>query len=133
MPDAPRPVTEHLRRHYLKEEEFLDEFGGVGAVAAKHLQGAWIPDDDCDDAVRKSRRYFLATGELAQLVFDSAAVYHNGGAFSSVQVALRSATRTVTVRVRRVGENLIAETIVDRTNALSEDQHRREAERAGRG
>lgn len=114
MPDAPHPVTEHQKRHYLKEEEFLDEFGGVAAVAAKHLQGAWTPDDDCDDGIRKSRQYFLATGELAQLVFDSAAVYHHEGAFSSVQVALRSATRTVTVRVKRAGEDLIAETIVDR-------------------
>lgn len=114
MHDAPQPVTEQLRRHYLKEEEFLDEFGGVGAVAAKHLQGAWVPDDDCGDAVRKSRQYFLATGDLVQLVFDSAAVYQHEGAFSSVQIALRSATRTVTVSVRRVGEGLIAKTIVDR-------------------
>lgn len=107
-------MDEHLKRHYTKEEEFLDEFGNVAAVAAHFLGGAWTPDPDCDDGARQNHRYFLASGELDQLVFDGGAVYHDAGGFSSAQIVLRSAKRVVTVRVRREDGELVASIVVDR-------------------
>jgi len=107
-------MDERLKRHYLREEEFLDEFGDSAAVAARFLDGAWSPDCDCDDNARKNHRYFLSTGELNQLVFDSADVYHDEHGFSSVQILLRSAKRIVNVRVRKVGQDLVAEKLIDK-------------------
>ena len=107
-------MHEHLKRHYTRDEEFLDEFGNVAAVAASFLGGAWVPDSTCDDDARRSREYFLESGELDQLVFDGGSVYHDAGGCSSAQIALRSAKRVVTVLVRREGGDLVAAKIVDR-------------------
>lgn len=67
-------MAEFLKRHYTKEEEFLDEFAGSAIAAAGLLAGEWQPAYHCDDDVRHNRQYFLSTGELTQLVFDSASV-----------------------------------------------------------
>jgi hypothetical protein len=107
-------MTEYLKRLYKKEEEFLDEFGSSASAAAQILGGAWEPSYHCDDNVRHNQQYFLSTGELAHLTFDSAAVHHDEKGFSSVQIVLRSSKRTVTVRVKREGSELIAQKIVDR-------------------
>lgn len=107
-------MDEHLKRHYVFEEDFLDEFGDVAGAAAKFLDGEWWPNHDCDDTVRKNREYFLSTGELNQLVFDGASVYHDQEGFSSVEILLRSSKRIVNVRVRKVGQDLLAEKLVDR-------------------
>jgi hypothetical protein len=109
-------TTEYLHRNYLREEEFLDEFYESASAARSLLQGEWTPDPGCNDAVRKNRDYFFSSGELTQLVFDAAAVFHTAnGRFSSVQISLRSAKRQVTVRVRAEADGtLTAEKIVDR-------------------
>lgn len=107
-------MEEHLKRHYLKEEEFLDEFYNAASVAAKLLDGEWQPNYACNDAVRKNGEYFLSTGELQQLAFDSASVCHDANGFSSVQILLRSSKRVVNVRVRKVNGDLVAEKIVDK-------------------
>jgi len=107
-------MEEYLKRYYVKEEEFVDEFFGVASVAAKALNYEWRPDDQCNDATRKSRDYFLSTGELEQLTFMSAAVYHTAGRFSSAQIILESSKRVVNVRVKKVDGELVAEKIVDK-------------------
>ena len=107
-------MSEHLKQYYVKEEEFLDRFENVALIAARCLDGAWSPDFHCDDAMRRSRDLLLSTSQLEQLVFAGAAVYDSGSGFSSVQIALRSATRAVNVRVRRVGGDLVAEKLADR-------------------
>lgn len=107
-------MDEHLKRHYLKEEEFLDEFYDVASVAAKFLDGEWQPNCACNDAARKNGEYFLATGELQQLVFASASVHHDANGFSSVQILLKSSKREVNVRVKKVGGDFVVEKIADR-------------------
>jgi hypothetical protein len=109
-------AEEHLRRNYLKEEEFIDEYGNAAYKAAEFLAGEWRPDPDCNDNTRKQREYFLNSGESSDLAFESAAVYHDKqNLFSSAQIVLRSPKRTVTVRVRVVGRDLVAEKVGDRT------------------
>ncbi len=106
-------MSERLKRNYLKEEDFLEEFSEVVSVASALLNGDWQPDYDCSDGRRDSREYFRTTGELAALAFDSAAVYHDEGRFSSAQVVLSSSSRVVTVRVKSRDGQLTAETVKD--------------------
>jgi hypothetical protein len=107
-------MEEYFDRNYLKEEEFLDGFGGCASAAAALLNGEWRPNYRCDDQTRRNQNYFKSSGELSRLVFESAASFHNVDGFSSVQIVLCSSTRKVTVRVRRTDSDLIAEKIVDR-------------------
>ena len=107
-------MDEEYVRNYTREEEFLNEYGDVAGVAARALNGKWQPDYKCDDAARKSRDYFKSSGELAELAFQSAAVYRSGNRFSSAQILLETSSRVVTIRVKLVGDDLVAEKIVDR-------------------
>ena len=107
-------MTEFMKRYYSKEEEFLDEFHMV-AYEAAHLMGDdWHPAPSCNDNMRKQTKYFLSTGELVNLVFDGAAVYHDENGFSSAQITLKSSKRVVTVRVRQVDGKLAAEKLLDK-------------------
>jgi hypothetical protein len=107
-------MPDRLKQYYVKEEEFLDTFESVAIIAARALDGAWSPDFHCDDEIRRSREVMLSAHRLEHLVFAGAAVYHNDTGFSSAQIALRSATRMVNVRVRRIGSDLVAEKLADR-------------------
>jgi hypothetical protein len=103
-----------LTRYYVKEEEFLDGFETAATVAAWFLKGAWTPNYHCNDAVRHNRDQLLESGGLDQLVFSGAAVYQGASGSSSVQIALRSSTRSVNLRVKRVGQELVAEKLLDK-------------------
>jgi hypothetical protein len=107
-------MTEHVRRYYHREEEFLNEFPFVVSAAVNLLNGGWEPDYFCDDASRQNLAYLLSTGGLVSLSFDGAAVYHDARGFSSAQIVLKSSTRIVTVRVRKDGNDLVAEKVVDK-------------------
>jgi len=107
-------MTDVLTRYYVKEEEFLDQFETTAVVAAWFLKGAWSPNYHCNDAVRRTRERLLSSGGLNDLVFSGAAVYHGPSGFSSVQIALRCTTRSVNVRVKKVGQELVAEKLSDR-------------------
>lgn len=107
-------MCEYLKRYFTKEEEFLDEFGMSVGAAIKLLGDEWKPDFHCNDATRQNRAYFLKTGQLNHLVFDGASVHHNEKGFSSVQIVLKSSTRLVNVRVKKVGDEFVAEKIIDR-------------------
>ena len=105
---------EYLKRNYFREEEFLDEFYNSASIAAQILDGAWVPNPDCNDSTRKNQKYFLSTGRLNSLVFDSAAVYHNAEGFSSVQILLKSSNRGVNVQVKTIGGKLVGKKITDK-------------------
>jgi hypothetical protein len=107
-------MTESRKRYYTKEEEFLDEFHMVAYAAAELMGEDWHPAPSCNDNMRKQTKYFLSTGELTSLVFDSAAVYHDDSGFSSAQITLKSSKRLVTVRVRRMDGKLVAEKLLDK-------------------
>ena len=102
------------KRIYLKEEEFLEEFSDVARVAAGELTGEWCPERNCGDVTRKNREHLRSTGQLNQLVFNSAAVYYDHNVFSSVEILLNSSTRVVNVGVRMVAGKLVADKILDR-------------------
>ena len=102
-----------MMRYYVKEEEFLEEFYDVAAVAAKSLGGDWRPNPCCDDAQRQQQKYFLSSGELTSLVFDGASVSGGADGFAA-QISLRSSMRIANVRVTRVGADLVAERVVDK-------------------
>ncbi len=103
------------KRIYLKEEEFLEEFPDVARVVAGELDCGWRPNNVCDEAEKKNQNYLKSTGELSQVMFKSAAVYHGpDGLFSSVQIVLESSKRCVNVRVKMVGGKLVAEKILDK-------------------
>ena len=107
-------MEEHLKKTYSKEEEFLDEFGNSASVVVRILNGEWQPNYDANDTVRKNQEYFSSSGELKDLVFDSAHIYHDNNGFSSAQVTLKSPHCRVTIRVRLINGELVGEKIVDR-------------------
>jgi len=107
-------MEEHLNKVYSKEEEFLDEFGNVASVTVRTLNGEWQPNYGANDSVRRNQEYFLSTGEIKDLVFDSACVYHDNNGFSSAQITLKSSHRLVNVLVRLVNGELVGEKIVDK-------------------
>jgi hypothetical protein len=115
-------MSEYWKRYYAREEEFLDEFNMRVGAALKILGDDWRPDWQCDDGVRRNREYFLKSGELSQLVFDGASVYHDEDGFSSTQIVLKSSKRLVNVRVSRMGNEFIAEKIMDRPVDGGKDQ-----------
>lgn len=106
-------MAKDLKRVYLKEEEFMEEFSDVAMVAARELNGEWCPDNNCGDVTRKNKEYF-STGRPSQLAFNSAAVYYDRKLFSSVVILLNSSSRVVNVSVRMIGRKLVAEKILDR-------------------
>ena len=108
-------MSEYMKRYYTKEEDFLDEFGTLVGAALSVLGDEWQPDSQCDDDTRHNQEYFLKTGELTNLVFDGAAVFHDENGFSSTQIVLKSSKRLVNIRVKRAGNKLVAEKIIDRT------------------
>ena len=107
-------MTEHMKRHYRKEEEFLDEFPGVGPAVSETVLDEYEPDYDADDDARSNVKYLLERGELSVLAFDSASVYHENNRFSSVQVVLKSSSRIVTIRVVPSEKSYKTEIIVDK-------------------
>ena len=106
-------MSKKPKRVYLKEEEFLEEFSDVAMVAAGELNGDWCPDKNCGDVTRKNREHLRSTGELGQLVFNSAAIYYDRNVFSSVEILLNSSKRVVNVSVRMVAGKLVADKILD--------------------
>jgi len=107
-------MEERFKRLYRKEEEFLDEFGGVTSVAARLLNGEWEPNYHANDAIRENLAYFFSTGEVSHLVFDIAEVCHDDNGFSSVQIILKSSHRLVNVRVSKINGELVGEKIIDK-------------------
>ena len=107
-------MEEHLNKAYSKEEEFLDQFGNLASVVISILNDEWQPNYGANDSVRRNQEYFFSTGEIKDLVFDSASVYHDNNGFSSAQIILESSYRLINVRVRLVNGKLVGEKIVDR-------------------
>jgi hypothetical protein len=103
-------MEERLRKHYLKEEEFLDEFDSIASVAVKILEGEWQPNYAANDNTRKNQDNF----KMQCLVFDSASVYHDKNGFSSAQIILKSSHRRVNVRIRKINGELVGEKIFDK-------------------
>ena|SRR5208282_5070061 len=111
-------MSEKFKYLCTKEEEFLREFGGVATAAAGILRDDWEPNYACSDVARHNQSHFYPLGELMLLSFHSAAIYHDSDGLSSVQITLLSSTRLITIRVKRAGNELLAEKIGDRRDSL---------------
>jgi hypothetical protein len=109
-----RIMEEYFAKSFVKEEEFLGEFGETARIASDVLNGEWTPNYYSSDYARENLKYFFSTGDVDQLVFDSAAIYRSNNVFSSVQILLKSSHRTVNVRVKQMDNELVGEKIVDR-------------------
>jgi hypothetical protein len=107
-------MEEYFTKSFVKEEEFLGEFGETARIASDVLNGEWTPNYYSSDYARENLKYFFSTGDVDQLVFDSAAIYRSNNVFSSVQILLKSSHRTVNVRVKQMDNELVGEKIVDR-------------------
>jgi len=110
-------MDEELYRTYRKEEEFAERFRSSAWTASRLLEGVWKPNRWCDNIVRQNRKLLLSAGQQSDLVFTSAAVYHDPttGFLTSIEILLESSIRIVNVRVNKKGDKLRAEKIVDRT------------------
>lgn len=102
-------------RHYLKEEQFLDEFYDWAAAAAAAVGNEWRPTSDCNDAARKQTAYFLKSGQMTWLTFSSASVHHPPNEDAYAQIVLESSNRIVTIWVSSPDRNPIAKIQVDQS------------------
>src|SRR5687768_10995422 len=96
-----------VKRMYLHEEDFLEEWYATVEAVLQHLPHAWQPNFQCDDRARAERDQLLARGQLATLTFDSAVIFYDKDVFSSIQLYLRSSARLVIVRVRWAGAEMM--------------------------
>lgn len=101
-------------RHYLKEEEFVDEFYDWAAAVATAVAGQWRPNDSCNDAARERAAYFFKSGEMTWLTFSSASVHRPPGGDAYSQVVLHSSDRVVTVWVSSPEKEPITKILLDR-------------------
>jgi hypothetical protein len=109
-------MEEQFVRHIINESEFFDEFHNEAAKASQFMGEEWSPSYDISEKEKESLNYLLSTNKLHDLVFDSAAIYQKNGRFSSVQIVLKSSFRVVTVRVKELDNELVAEKVVDKSN-----------------
>ena len=109
-------MDESLHRNYRREEEFIAKFRSSAWAASRILNGEWKPNSKCNDIERQQRKHCLLMGHQAQLVFKSAAVYHDPdrGVFTFAQILLESSTRVVEVTVRKESDRIVAEITLDR-------------------
>ncbi len=113
-------MSGYLKRVYDKEEGFLDEFPGIAKSASQLLGGDWEPNCWCNDKTRRNTKYLLSRGELQKLTFDSASVHHDNKGFSSAQIVLKSSERIVTVVVKKMDGDFVAEKIGEQKKLLLE-------------
>lgn len=106
-------MDEHFVKHIVKEEEFLDSFCEITTKIKELLNNEWIPNYSSNDPSRRNDEYFLKNGELRSLVFDSASVYQKGGNFSKAIIILQSSFRLISIQVKKLGNEYIAEILKD--------------------
>ncbi len=83
-------MDEYVRRMYLKEEEFLEEYLGTVEAAVDLLHLDWQPNYSCNDYVRNDTARRLRAGTLDALTFEDAVIFYGRSGFSSIHVYLRS-------------------------------------------
>jgi len=60
-------MDEYVRRQYLREEGFLEEYLGTVDAVLPQLPCPWQPNFQCNDQARWQRDRLLATGQLESL------------------------------------------------------------------
>ena len=120
-------MDEHVHRMYLKEEEFLEVYYETVDAVLPRLGHDWRPNFQCNDHVRDRRARLLATGQLAELTFDSAVLFHGREGLTSIRLYLRSSARFLVARIHWVEG-------ATRVEMLADNEHRvAEGRQLGRG
>jgi hypothetical protein len=109
-------IDEYVRRMYLKEEEFLEEYLGTVEATVDLLHLDWQPNFSCNDSARDEFARGLRRGLVEKLTFQDAVIFHGRDGFSSIRVYLRSSTRFTVIRIYFVGGQVAAETVCDGPN-----------------
>jgi hypothetical protein len=107
-------MNEHLHDYFTEEEQFLEAYPCCARAAAVLMRHDWELNPKCNAVSRQRRDSLLQAGQLLNLSFDAAAVYHGEDGFSSVRIVLRSSRRTVTVRITEKDGSLLAEKIAEK-------------------
>lgn len=108
-------MDERMVKGFFREEEFLEEYGEIARITANLLHQEWIPSYSANDETRANITYFIKSRELSKLVFENAFIYHIGNKFSSVVINLISSYRKVTVKVKLVDNQLVADKLIDKS------------------
>jgi hypothetical protein len=103
----------HGQHFYAREEEFLFKFSSAVTAAMQVLDGSWQPNWTCDDKVRAQRDRLVSTSSLGRLVFDGADVTYVENELASVQIALKSSSRRMVVRIAKRGPQYSASVLKD--------------------
>ena len=106
-------MDEHVNRMCLKEEEFLEVYYETVDAVLPSLGHAWRPCFLCNDHVRDRRARLLAMGQLAELTFDSAVMFHGRDGLSSIRLYLRSSARFVVTRIHWAAGETRVEMLAD--------------------
>src|SRR5262249_55353335 len=106
-------MNEYVRRQYLKEEDFLEEYLGTVDAVLPQLPHAWQPNFQCDDRARFQRGRLRGTGQLASLPFDSAVLFYGRDGLSSIGLYLRSSERFVVARIHFGGGRTAVDVLAD--------------------
>jgi hypothetical protein len=102
MAAEPQPGEEFLAVHYETVDAVLPWLGHN-----------WCPNFNCNDHVRQRRVRLLAAGQLAELSFDSAVMFHGREGLSSIRLYLRSSARFVVARIYWVGAGTRVDVLAD--------------------
>ena len=106
-------MDEYVRRHYLKEEEFLEEHYETVDAILPALGGRWQPNYRCNDLARQRQDMLFASGKLTQLTFIDAAVFYNAAGMSSIRVNLCSSDGLIVARIHWANGEAIVELLAD--------------------
>jgi hypothetical protein len=106
-------MDEHVHRQFLKEEEFLEVHYETVDAVLPWLGHDWRPNFQCNDQVRLPRARLLVAGQLAELTFDSAVLFHGREGLSSIRLYLRSSARFAVARIDWAGTETRVEIMVD--------------------
>ena len=106
-------MDEWVQRMYLKEEDFLEGHFQTVEAMLPAIDFRWKPNFQCNDAVRWDRNRRFACGQLDELVFESAVIFHDKNGFSSMRIYLQSSTWLLVTRLTWANGELVVQKMSD--------------------
>ena len=106
-------MSQHVKRYYSKEEEFLTECHLWVHAAAQLMGNDWLPDGDCNDSTRENRQKLFADEQCRDLFFNGATLYRDANEVTSIVMTLKSSHRTVSIMIDKRGRELNAKKVFD--------------------
>jgi hypothetical protein len=113
-------MDDYVSRMYRKEGESLEIYHETVDAVLPFLGHDWRPDFHCNDHVRDRRARHFATGQLAELTFDSAVVFHGREGLTSIKLCPRSPARFVVARIHRMDGETRVQLVADNERRVAE-------------